>query len=357
MNEKAELDQYFLQLEHEDKFSGVVLITRCDQVLFSGAYGYASRAWQIRNTLGTRFDTASITKLFTAVATLQLIDLKKLALDTRVIDFLNLEGTSISRDVTVFHLLTHSSGIADDADEEAGESYEELWKTKPNYSVTEAVEFLPQFAYKPPNFHPGQGCRYCNCGYVLLGLLIEKVSGMKYRDYVQQNIFEKIGMLRSGFFRMDRVCEDVAEGNDPIKDDAGHLIEWKRNIYSYPPIGTPDGGAYVTAGDLDRFIRVVKAGKLLSAEMTESFFTPHVFYRSAKEGTEKFGYGMWFFIDQADQIVFCGKDGINAGVSGMVRYYPKDDINVVLLSNMEDGVWEPLKKVHTVVTAETKPWW
>ena len=352
MNEKTELDQYFLQLEREDKFSGVVLMTRGDQALFSGAYGYASRAWKIKNSPDTRFDTASITKLFTAVAVLQLIDQKKLALDTRVVDYLDMEGTAISRDVTTFHLLTHSSGIADDADEEAGESYEDVWKTKPNYSVTEAVDFLPQFVHKPANFPPGQGCRYCNCGYVLLGLLVEKASGVKYRDYVQKNIFDQAGMSRSGFFRMDRVNEDVAEGNDPIKDADGRIVDWKRNIYSYPPVGTPDGGAHVTAGDLDRFLREVKAGKLLSAEMTESFFTPHVFYRSAKEGTEKFGYGMWFLLDGAGQVVHCGKDGINAGASGMVRYYPKEDLNVVLLSNMEDGAWEPMRTVHKMIASQ-----
>jgi CubicO group peptidase (beta-lactamase class C family) len=352
MTQKAELDHYFLQLEHEDKFSGVVLMTRGDQVLFSGAYGYASRAWKVKNTLDIRFDTASITKLFTAVAVLQLIDQKKLALDTRVVDYLDMEGTAISRDVTTFHLLTHSSGIADDADEEAGEIYEDLWKLKPNYAVTEASDFLPQFAYKPPNFPPGQGCRYCNCGYVLLGLLIEKASGMKYRDYVQKNIFDQAGMSRSGFFRMDRVHENVAEGSDPVKDDAGHIIGWKKNIYSYPPIGSPDGGAHVTAGDLDRFLRKVKAGELLSPEMTDSFFTPHVDHHSTEDGQVRYGYGLEFFIDLAGNIVFYEKEGINAGVSGTVRHYPKEIISVVLLSNMEDGAWEPMRTVHKMIASQ-----
>jgi CubicO group peptidase (beta-lactamase class C family) len=350
MNEKAELDQYFLQLERENKFSGAVLMTLGDQVLFSGAYGYASRNWKVRNTLDIRFDTASITKLFTAVAALQLIDQGKVALDTRVVDFLDLQGTTLSREVTVFHLLTHSSGIADDADEEAGESYEDLWKTKPNYSVTEAVDFIPQFAYKPANFPPGQGCRYCNCGYVLLGLLIEKASGMKYRDYVQKNIFNRAGMSRSGFFRMDQVCEDVAEGSDPIRDEDGRIIAWKRNFYSYPPVGTPDGGAHVTAGDLDRFLRAAQSGELLSAEMTKAFFTPQVDHHSTEEGSVRYGYGLEFFIDQDGQIVFYEKGGINAGVSGMVRYYPKEDVNVALLSNMEDGAWEPMRTVHKMIS-------
>src|SRR5688572_30215179 len=182
------LDEYFEHRVAQDQFSGAVLITQSTACLYARAYGYANRAWQVPNTLATRFDTASITKLFTAIATLQLIDQGLLAFDTAVVERLGLEGTLISKDVTVFHLLTHTSGIGDDADEEAGERYEDLWKTKPNYSVTETRDFLPQFMHKPANFLPGQGCRYCNCGYVLLGLLIEAISGMPYREYVRTHI-------------------------------------------------------------------------------------------------------------------------------------------------------------------------
>jgi CubicO group peptidase (beta-lactamase class C family) len=159
MHATGELNQYFQELEVQDKFSGVVLITQGQLQLYAGAYGYASRAWKVKNTLDVRFDTASITKLFTAVATLQLIDWGLLAFDTGVIDFLALDDTLISRQVNVFHLLTHTSGIGDDCEEEDGESYEDLWKTRSNYAVTTTTDFLPQFIHKPPNFPPGQGCR------------------------------------------------------------------------------------------------------------------------------------------------------------------------------------------------------
>jgi CubicO group peptidase (beta-lactamase class C family) len=113
MNASGVLDRYFQELEGQDRFSGVVLITQGDSRLYAGAYGYASRPWKIKNTLEMRFDTASITKLFTSVATLQLIDQGLLAFDTGVIDFLELGHTTISREVNVFHLLTHTSGIGD----------------------------------------------------------------------------------------------------------------------------------------------------------------------------------------------------------------------------------------------------
>ena len=180
MRSPDELERYFQQRTEQEAFSGVVLVTQGSSQLFAGTYGCASRSWKVPNTLTTRFDTASVTKLFTAVATLQLIDQGLLAFDTPVIDFLGLQGTAIERAVNVYHLLTHTSGIADDAEEESGEVYADIWKTRPNYAVTETADFLPQFAHKPPNFPPGQGCRYCNCGYVLLGLLIEKASISSY---------------------------------------------------------------------------------------------------------------------------------------------------------------------------------
>jgi CubicO group peptidase (beta-lactamase class C family) len=346
---EQQLDRYFQVLEGQDKFSGAVLITQGESDLYRRTYGYASRTWSVRHSFETRFDTASITKLFTAVSTLQLIDQGQLSFETAVIDFLDLEGTAISPEVTVFHLLTHTSGIGDDVEEEDGEVYEDLWKTRPNYMVTETADFLPQFIHKPANFPPGQGCRYNNCAFILLGLLIEKISGMSYRDYVRKNIFARAEMDSSGFYRMDRVHKNIAEGCDPIRDEAGTILGWKKNIYSYPPIGSPDGGALVTAGDLDRFLRAVQAGMLLSPDLTEAFLTPRVKYRESENWITMYGYGLMFYLDKSGRLICYQKDGINAGVSGIIRHFPDWDINVVLLSNMESGVWEPVWKVHELM--------
>ena len=294
-----ELDEYFRHRAAQDLFSGSVLITQGASRLYARAYGYASRAWRVPNTLDTRFDTASVTKLFTAIATLQLIDRGLLGFDTPVVERLGLEGTLLSEEINVFHLLTHTSGIGDDADEEAGERYEDLWKAKPNYSVIATREFQPQFVNKPANFPPGGGCRYCNCGYILLGLLIESISGMTYRDYVRTRIFPKAGMTASDFFRMDRINHNIAEGCDPIRDASGTVVGWKKNIYSFPPIGSPDAGAYVTVADLDGFLRAVMAGKLLSPELTSAFLSPQVVHSRRDTWTEMYGYGLRFYVDQA----------------------------------------------------------
>ena len=349
MNIKETLTLFFRDLEEKEEFSGVVLITKGKTELYSGAFGYASRSWKIKNSMDIRFDTASITKLFTTVAILQLIDRKKLTFKTSAIEYLGLIGTKISKGVNVYHLLTHTSGIGDDCEEEAGESYDDLWKTKPNYSIKITEDFLPQFIHKAPNFAPGQGCRYCNCSFVLLGLMIEKATGMSYRDYVRKNIFEKAKMSQSDFYDVTYVHERVAEGCDPLRNEEGEIEGWKKNIYSFPPIGSPDGGAHVTAGDLDRFLRAVQSGELISEELTESFLSPHVDYAKKDGWVMRYGYCLWFYVEEGGKIICYQKEGINAGASGLIRHFPGKDINVVILSNMEDGAWGPIKKIHELV--------
>ncbi len=345
------LNEYLQSRTDAGQFSGVVRITQGKQELYAGAFGYACRPWKIPNSLDIRFDTASITKLFTAVSILQLIDQGKLTFETSAINFLGLRDTQISEKVTVYHLLTHTSGIGDDAEEEDGELYEDLWKSKPNYMVTETRDFLPQFIHKPPNFPPGQGCRYCNCSFILLGLMIEQITGMTYRDYVRQHVFTPAGMTQSDFLRMDRVHENVAEGADPIRDESDQITGWKKNFYSFPPVGSPDAGAQVTAVDLDNFLRAVQAGKLLSPELTEAFLTPQVHYKDHDDWTQLYGHVFWFYVNKSGGVVCYQKEGINAGVSGVMRYFPKSDINVVILCNMEDGVWEPIWKIHEMITS------
>ena len=172
---------------------------------------------------------------------------------------------------------------------------------------------------------------------------------MTYRDYVRQFVFDKAGMTQSDFFRMDRVTENVAEGCDPIRDEEDHVLGWRKNIYSFPPVGSPDGGAHVTAGDLDRFHRALKAGHLLSPELTKAFLTPQVRDRERNGWTKMYGYGLWFYVDTDAKVVCYQKEGNNTGVSGLIRHFPERDISVVILSNMEIGVWDPVWKIHEMV--------
>ena len=347
----GELDRHLRSLAANDELSGVVVLARGTSRVFEGAYGWANRAWRMPMTTDLRFDCASVTKAFTAVATLQLVSQGEFDLETSAIDFLGLEGTAISPAVTVRHLLTHTSGIADDADEEAGERYEDLFVDKPSYSEIETAHHLPDFAYKPPNFAPGEGCRYCNCGFIVLGLMIEKATGTTYRDYVRSHVFVPAGMTRSGFFRMDEVVSGIAEPCEPVRDEVGAITGWKRNIYSYPPIGSPDGGAHVTAGDLIKFVRACRDHTLLPSPLAEDMVAPQVeWYRSPRTGALHMnGFGVRIQVDDDGEVVWWGKEGINVGVSAEVAYYPKPDVTTVVLCSSEHGAWGPIETIEDLV--------
>lgn len=336
-----EIETLFNDNVEKENFSGVGFVKKGQTVIFHEAYGYAHRGWKVQNTINTKYDTASITKIFTSVAIFQLIDKQLLKLEDKIRDLIDLGESTISKEVTIYHLLTHTSGIADDADEEAGESYEALWKDKPNYSVKETIDYLPQFIYKEPIFKPGEGCRYNNCAYILLGLIIEQISGQPYRQYVKQHIFDVVGMQNTGFHAMDEVVVNAAEHYASIRDEHENHIDYRKNIYAYPSIGASDAGALTTAEDLDLFMRTLRSGGLLSDTLTQEILTPKEEYRKHTSVTEWMGYGFQFLRDNdTKDIIYIQKDGINPGVSCVMNYYPDTDTTIILLANQDTNVWD-----------------
>jgi CubicO group peptidase (beta-lactamase class C family) len=340
----AILERYHM----ESDFSGLCLVKQGDTEIVHQAFGLAHRGFGIPNAVETRFDIASVTKIFTAAAMMQLIDHGEIALDTRAMPFLGIDGTKISDDVTVYHLLTHTSGIADDADEEAGEEYELLFVDKPNYSIRETRDFLPQFIHKDPVFAPGEGVRYNNCAFILLGLLIEKVTGMSYRDHVRRNIFARAGMACADFCAMDGVHGNLAEHYKRIESEDG-TVSWRKNNYSYPPIGSPDGGATVTALDLDRFVRAIMSNSLMSPEASRQLLSPHVRRTDVESGSLWNGFAFEFRQDADGKVLTLGKEGINAGVASNLAYFPATDMTCVLLANQDCNVWAMQREIDALI--------
>lgn len=339
-------------------FSGTCLVKIGKDTIFSKAYGLAHKGFNVPNNIDTKFDTASITKVFTATGILILIERGLLHFEDKITDIIDLKGTAIPRDVSIYHLLTHTSGIADDADEEAGEDYSDLFKNKPNYSIRNTSDFLPQFAYKEPVFKAGTDVRYNNCAFVLLGLVIEKITGQDYRSFVTKNIFEPCGMLNTKFCAMDEINENTAEGYVECRDKVGNFTEWKKNIYSYPPIGSPDAGAYTTVSDLDIFIRRLKENTLLNEEYTPMIFSPQCKfsrpYRSWKpEPDAAIRNGFAFEFLEINGEVFCmRKDGDNSGVGAMLSYYPAIDATIIILCNQDCNIWQMHREIQTVLYYE-----
>ena len=338
------LDSYLTDRTGRDLFSGVVRITRAGETVFEKAYGPADRVWDVPNSVDTRFDIASVTKLFTVVVALRAVEEGALSLDSKVVPLIGLQDAAIHPDVELHHLLTHTSGIGDDADEEAGEGLAELFQKHTSYLIRDVVEMLPLFVDRPAFFPPGEGCRYNNVGFDLAGLMAEHTMGSPYRDLVQTEVFDKAGMNESGFFSMDVVEPRVAEGADLIDG------EWVRNIYSYPPIGFPQGGAHSTVADLERFLVAAQDGRLLGPEFTEMFFTPQTLHHVDEYGPRWFGYGWEFDFDPADtdRMLLYEKEGYSPGASAVLRHYPSSATTVVMLSNMAEGIWEPRQHIDAM---------
>lgn len=318
-------------------FSGMVLVRRKDVNLLCRPCGYASRAWSVPNTPQTRFGHASAGKMFTAVAVLQLIEQGLIGLNQPVTDLLGIENTSIPGAVTIAHLLTHTSGIADYFDEEGegSDAIEDVWATVPNYSLKGPGDCLPLFSHKPPIFEAGTRFSYCNAGFVLLGCVIERVTGISYFDYVRRNVFARASMDGADFIPFDAVGPDRADGHVPLIGDDGQVKSWRTNIYAVPAFGAPDGGAYTTAHDFARFLGALRENRLLSPEMTREMLTPRAL--SSEDAGRKFfyGYGVWVVVEGGRTVRY-GHAGEDPGTSARVYHFPAHEIDLVVLGNQSE---------------------
>ena len=328
-NDVTALDTQLERWSRERDYSGTVLLTQAGSTIFERCYGLADRAAGIPITAETRFALASVTKLFTAVAIADCVSAGLLRFDDAVADLLpaGRRPATLRHDVTVHHLLTHTSGIADYCEEDEDspgylEDYGALFDVLPSYSMLRPADFLPLFGDRPPYRPPGQKWQYSNAGYVVLGLVIEDVSGQPYTDFVQKRVFDRAGMTSSGFFRLDEARPDVAIGYLPRPSPDA---PWRSNIYRTPVIGGADGGAFSTSGDLDLFLHRIADGTLLG-EMQDVVLARHA---DAGGGFHS-GYG---FLHHPDGRY--GHEGGDPGVEAFLERFPEDDVNLVVLCNME----------------------
>lgn len=350
------LDQVITNRSKAEQFSGVVLVKRGEDTLFQAAYGYANRSWKISNRVDTRFRIASISKLFTAVAVLQLIEQGKLSLDTRVRECLGLQNTKIPREAALRHMLTMTSGIADWFEESGdwAETWSAFCREHPIYLFRRNEDYLPLFVDKDPLFPAGEKHQYNGAGYILLGLVIEKISGLSYFDYVRRHIFEKAQMTRSEFVALDGVDEEVAEGYLPMTDAQEQVTGWTKNIYSTTVAAAADGGATSTAEDLCRFSQALRGGQFLSAQWTQEMLTPKVLEQPEpfKGYTWKYGYASFFLLDDTGRIVRWGHTGEEDGVSCRLYYYPEQGLDIAILGNLSWCAGKLAWEIHDLILAQ-----
>ena len=330
---KKEMQDIFnnwLQDDGED-FSGVFSVTGADGVIFQQACGYRNMAEQLPNTVDTAFAIASGTKLFTGLAVCKLIDEKKLSLEDKLCDLLPYDLGKIDKRVTVFHLLTHISGVGDYIDEEADDCEAQLQALRDNYPAhlwTRLEYYLQMITPLPPKFEPGERYSYSNSGFVLLGLVVEAVSGMPYQQYVQENIIEPCGFTHTGYYRMDALPANTALGYFEDED----TDEWHTNIFSMPIIGGSDGGLFTCAADLDKLWRAIFAHKTLSEEMTKTFLDLQVVID--EECGESYGLGVYRNLEDS-KISYYAVGG-DSGVDFFTAYFPQSKIVMSAFANTDN---------------------
>lgn len=311
-------------------FSGVALLKK--EEVWSTAKGFADRANARPNSLDTRFGIASGCKIFTAVAICQLVERGKLSFEDRLPQLLPEFFPDF--DVTIHQLLTHTSGIPDYFDEEVMDDFEELWAKQPMYLMQTGADFVPLFKDNPMIFAPGERFQYNNAGFIALGLVVEKIAGQNFTDYVEENIFARAGMEKSGYFRLDRLPKETAFGYIEEGDF------WRTNQYAIPIKGGADGGAFVTAGDMTIFWERLMDCTLLSEEMTNTMLTPR-----AGSNHDDYGYGVWISRD-GESVTKYHVMGYDPGVSFHSGFYPLDGTILTVLSNKGEGASEVVKLIE-----------
>ncbi|MBQ2047642.1 MAG: serine hydrolase [Schwartzia sp.] len=321
-------------------FRGNVLIFRDGRVLCEYSGGFADLANEIPNTTETRFATASAGKAFVAVGILQLIEAGRLHFDDTIGGLLDIDLHDIDPDITVRQLLCHTSGIPDYFDESVMEEYEELWVDFPNYRIRNNSDLLPLFIEKPMMYPRGEKFQYNTSGYVMLALIIEKVTGTAFDEYLQKNIFDVCKMDSTGYFELDRLPSRCANSYIFCPQTG----DYRTNIFSVDAKGTGAGGAFVTVGDILRFWRALSENRLLSEKMTRIMLSKQ---SGNGENTEEgwYGYGVWL-IDDPGKREHAYFQGCDPGVSFISEYNPNNGMISIAVSNYCDNVWEIMRNIR-----------
>lgn len=307
-NVDSRMDQTVQSYVSNKQFMGSVLVARGDQVLLSKGYGSANLEWQIPNTPSTKFRLGSLTKQFTAASILLLEERGKLKVEDPVKKYIP-DAPAAWDKMTIFHVLTHTAGIPN-------------FTSFPDYASSEPFSTTPEklvarFRDKPLEFQPGEKWNYSNSGYVLLGYLIERVSGQTYEKFVQENLFTPLGMKDSGYDSNSAVIARRAAGyapspNGPI--NAGFI-----NM----TVPFAAGGLYSTTEDLLRWEQGLFGGKVL---------TPASLQKMTTAFKNDYAFGLEVHTNKGRKVI--EHNGGIEGFSTDLVYYPQDKLTVVVLGNL-----------------------
>jgi CubicO group peptidase (beta-lactamase class C family) len=301
-------DQIVQSYVDANHFMGSVLVAKDGTIILDKGYGFANLEWQIPNSAGTKFRLGSITKQFTAASILLLEDRGKLKTDDLVKNYLP-DAPATWDKITIYNLLTHTSGIPD-------------FTGFPDYTTSKGMPITPaklvaKFRDKPLDFQPGEKFQYSNSGYVLLGYLVEKISGLSFQEFVQENIFKPLTMANSGYDSHAAILPHRASGytsgpNGPANAD-----------YIDMSVPFAAGGLYSTTGDLLRWEQGLFGGNVLSNASLRKMITPF-----------KGGYACGLTVNEVNGHSMIEHSGDIDGFDTDLAFYPDDKLTIVVLSNI-----------------------
>jgi D-alanyl-D-alanine carboxypeptidase len=299
-----------------DEFSGAVLITRNGHTVFEGAYGLADRERNTPNALSTQYRVGSMNKMLTAVAVLQLVQAGRLRLDATLGTYLpDYPNADVASKVTLHHLLTHTGGMGDIF----GPQF-----TANRLELRDPGDYVRLYGTRGLQFTPGTQWVYSNYGFMLLGAVIERVSGLRYDDYVATRILAPAGMMATGAAPEDSFVPSRSLG---YMWQGGALVS---NAPTLPYRGTPAGGGYSTVADFARFATAVRQHKLLDPTHTALLIGGKI---TMGQSIVKYAYGFIDRVQAGKRLV--GHGGAAPGMSGELSFEPGGGYTVVVLSNFD----------------------
>lgn len=324
------LEALLRRLCERDAFSGAVLVAKGGEVLFTRACGEASKRFHVANRLDTKFNLGSMNKMFTATAILQLVEKGAITLDDPISKYVDESWLpdSITRKVTIHHLLTHTSGLGSYFNDTYWNSSRELYRS--------VDDFKPLVKGETLQFEPGERFGYSNTGMLLLGVVIQSATGQDYFDYIRENIYRPAGMANSDSYEMDFPVENLAIGYIPAP---GSPWKWENNLYKHVIKGGPAGGGFSTVEDLFRFAQALQGGKLVSKASLEKMWAPH---------TGRYGYGFSVEDGPAGKVV--GHSGGFPGLNGNLDIFLDKGYTVAVLSNYDNGASPLARRLYEMIS-------
>jgi len=336
-------------------FSGIVhVVGDDDEAPITLTRGLSDRAAGVPNHPGTRFGVASTTKMLTGLTIARLVDRGVLRYEDRLADLVgaDLRPHDLDPRVSLHHLLTHTSGVADYFDEAGDAPFEALWEEVPATRIRGPRDLLPLLRDRPRVAEPGATVQYNDGAYVLLGIAIEEVTGRPYPDVVRSEVFDPLGMTSSGFWALDAIEPDVAVGYLP--PDPARGLAWRSNVYAIPAMGQPDGGAQCTATDLVRALDGLAGRGAAGAAFLTPATRARVLSRLAEDpmGPAAWGYGVKHVGEGAS--ARSGHSGDDPGFSARAWVYRETGERVVVLSNVTDGAGGATRRVDALLAGERR---